>query len=178
MQATSVPTKAYQDQKAGTSGLRKKVIVFQQENYLENFVQSIFDSIPVESRPANPKLVVSGDGRYWNQVAIQKILSLSAGNGISEVIIGQHGHLSTPAISNLIRKHNEEEDSCIGGILLTASHNPGGPENDFGIKFNGPNGGPALEALTNEIYEKSKVIDRLLIKEIKEVDLSQIHNEE
>jgi phosphoglucomutase len=88
MQASIIPTKPYQDQKAGTSGLRKKVTVFLQDNYLENFVQAIFDSIPVEARPAYPTLIVSGDGRYWNNVAIQKILTLAAGNGVAKVIIG------------------------------------------------------------------------------------------
>jgi phosphoglucomutase len=102
--------------------------------------------------------VVSGDGRFWNNIAIQKIISISAANGVSHVVIGQHGHLSTPAISNLIRQFNKDKTTCMGAILLTASHNPGGPTEDFGIKFNSLNGGPAPESLTNLIYEKSKII--------------------
>lgn len=146
----NVATTAYQDQKAGTSGLRKKTKVFaDQENYLENFVASIFAVVP----PTGRKLVVSGDGRYWNDVAIQKILKVAAGYGVSEVVVGQYGLLSTPAISNIIRKMNEDgSESCIGAILLTASHNPGGPDEDFGIKFNTSNGGPAPESITDAVY--------------------------
>ena len=121
---------------------------------MENFVASIFAVLP----DTNKKLVVSGDGRFWNDVAIQRILKVAAGNGVTEVIVGQHGLLSTPAISYLIRILNTVEEACMGAILLTASHNPGGLENDFGIKFNTPNGGPAPETITDAIYNYSKTI--------------------
>lgn len=106
-------------------------------------MQSIFDALRPEEKPENPSLIVSGDGRYGNAQAIQVITSIALANGVSEVVIGQGGLLSTPAISNLIRKRNKESTTCMGAILLTASHNPGGPTEDFGIKFNGINGGPA-----------------------------------
>ena len=173
IQVQTVPTTPYQDQKAGTSGLRKKVKVFQQEKYLENFVQSIFDSIP-EAERAGKKLIVSGDGRFWNDVAISKIIKLAAGNNVGHLYIGQFGHMSTPAMSHLVRTLNKQQpDSCMGAILLTASHNPGGETEDFGIKFNTPNGGPALESLTNAVFERSKVIDKLLmVPNLPEVDIS------
>lgn len=141
---------------------------------MENFVQSIFDSIPKEDH--HPVLVVSGDGRFWNNVAIQKIVSISAANGVDNVVVGQHGHLSTPAISNLIRQYNKDNKiTCMGAILLTASHNPGGPTEDFGIKFNSLNGGPAPEHLTNQIYEKSKLIRKYyLLSALPEIDLGKI----
>ena len=108
---------------------------------------------------AGKKLVASGDGRFWNDVAIDKILKIAAGNGVTDVYVGQNGLLSTPAISHLIRTLNAAEaDSCMGAILLTASHNPGGPEEDFGIKFNQPNGGPALENITEAVFAHSKTI--------------------
>ena len=128
-------TTAYDDQKPGTSGLRKKVTTFQQENYLENFVQSIFQVAPELN---NNLLILGGDGRYYNKQAIQTILKMAAANGIKHVMVGQNGLLSTPAVSALIRKNN-----AAGGIILSASHNPGGPDGDFGIKFNISNGGPA-----------------------------------
>ena len=138
---------------------------------MENFVASIFAVLP----DTNKKLVVSGDGRYWNDVAIQKILRVAAGNGVTEVIVGQHGLLSTPAISHLIRTLNAEAETCMGAILLTASHNPGGLENDFGIKFNAPNGGPALETLTDAIYNHSKSIAEFkVVSTIPDVDLGAI----
>ena len=118
---------------------------------------------------------MSGDGRFWNDVAISKILKLAAGNKVGHVYIGLNGHMSTPAVSHLIRTLNKDGgDSCMGGILLTASHNPGGETEDFGIKFNTPNGGPALEALTNAIFERTKVIDKLkVVENFPEVDLSE-----
>ena len=122
--------------------------------------------MPEQGRPKNVKLVVSGDGRFWNDTAITKILSIAAGNKIGHVIIGQHGQLSTPAISNLIRLYNKDTTTCMGGILLTASHNPGGPEEDFGIKFNCENGGPAPESMTNALYEKTKTITTILRAEL------------
>ena len=119
---------------------------------------------------------MSGDGRFWNDVAIDKILKLAAANKVGHVFIGQNGHMSTPEVSHLIRTLNKDnEDACMGGILLTASHNPGGETEDFGIKFNTPNGGPALEVLTNAIYERSKVIDRYLtVPTLPDVDLGEI----
>lgn len=155
--------KPYQDQKPGTSGLRKKVKVFTQENYLENFVQSIFNALDKENPKVEYKgkaIVVSGDGRYYNDIATQKIIQIAASNGVRQVYVGQHCLLSTPAVSALIRKLNEDngEGYCFGGIVLSASHNPGGPDEDFGIKFNGSNGGPAQESLTNSIFEETKII--------------------
>ncbi len=150
MSIRTVSTQAFSDQKPGTSGLRKKVPVFQQANYLENFVQSIFDSI---SPPKGATLVVGGDGRYYNREAIQIILKMAAANGFGKVLVGRGGILSTPAASCVIRKHN-----TFGGIILSASHNPGGPKEDFGIKYNGTNGGPATETVTEAIFAKSKTI--------------------
>lgn len=147
----SVATTPFNDQKPGTSGLRKKVTVFQQAGYLENFVQSIFDSVP---ELKGGILVVGGDGRYYNDTAIQIILSIAAANGVAKVIVGQSGLLSTPAASCIIRKYK-----AVGGIILSASHNPGGPSGDFGIKYNGENGGPAVESVTQKIFSRSLEID-------------------
>ena len=149
----------YTDQKPGTSGLRKKVKVFTQEHYLENFVQSIFNALP-KAEYEGKALVVSGDGRYYNDVATQIIIQIAFTNGVRQVYIGQHCLLSTPAVSAMIRKLNEDngDNYCFGGIVLSASHNPGGPEEDFGIKFNGKNGGPSLEDVTEEIFNQSKKI--------------------
>lgn len=150
MTTTITKTTPYDDQKPGTSGLRKKVKVFQQSKYLENFVQSIFDSL---ENFQGQTLVIGGDGRYFNRKAIQIIIKMAAANGFGELIIGQGGLLSTPAASNIIRKYN-----AFGGIVLSASHNPGGPEEDFGIKYNVGNGGPAPEKLTDKLYENTKTI--------------------
>ena len=147
----SVETTPFDDQKPGTSGLRKKVTVFQQAGYLENFVQSIFDAVP---ELIGGTLVVGGDGRFYNDTAIQIILSMAAANGVAKVIVGQSGLLSTPAASCIIRKY-----SAVGGIILSASHNPGGPKGDFGIKYNGENGGPAVESVTEKIFARSLEID-------------------
>jgi len=166
MQVESIPTTAFSDQKPGTSGLRKKVKTFKEKGYLENFVQAIFDSIP-ERKGAT--LVLGGDGRYYNLHAIQVILRMASANGFKKVIVGQHGILSTPAASAVIRKHK-----AIGGIILSASHNPGGPEGDFGIKFNSANGGPAAEKVTDKIYTYSKNIFRYLIAESDKIDLDVI----
>lgn len=148
---TSVATTPFEDQKPGTSGLRKKVTIFQQTAYLENFVQSIFDSVP---ELAGGTLVVGGDGRFYNDTAIQIILSMAAANGVAKVIVGQSGLLSTPAASCIIRKYK-----AVGGIILSASHNPGGPSGDFGIKYNGENGGPAVESVTEKIFARSLAIN-------------------
>ena len=130
-------TQPFLDQKPGTSGLRKKVKVFAQANYLENFVQSIFDTLEISP---NAALTLGGDGRFYNRVAVQTIIKMAAANGFAKVIVGQGGILSTPAASHIIRKYQ-----TLGGIILSASHNPAGPDEDFGIKYNTPNGGPAPE---------------------------------
>ena len=142
-----VSTSPFADQKPGTSGLRKKVTVFQTPNYLENFVQSIFDSL---EGFAEQTLVVGGDGRYYNRHAIQVILKIAAANGFGKILVGRGGILSTPAASCVIRKYN-----AFGGIILSASHNPAGKDGDFGIKYNVAKGGPAPEALTEAIYQRS-----------------------
>ena len=165
MPSREIPTKAYPDQKSGTAGLRKKVAVFQQPHYLENFLQSIFDCVP-ELKGAT--LVIGGDGRYHNRTAIQAAISIAAANGVARIIVGQGGLLSTPAASHLIRARN-----AAGGFLLTASHNPAGPEGDFGIKFNVAGGGQASEGLTGRIYEASKIITRYRVFEGGSVDLDR-----
>ncbi|MDD9910343.1 MAG: alpha-D-glucose phosphate-specific phosphoglucomutase [Ahrensia sp.] len=162
----TVETTPYDDQKPGTSGLRKKVTRFQEANYLENFVQSIFDSLEGFQ---GQTLVVGGDGRYHNAQAIQTILKMAAANGFGRAVVGQGGLLSTPAVSHLIRKNE-----AFGGIILSASHNPGGPDGDFGIKFNAANGGPAKESLTAKMFARSKVIDRYQILDADDVDLDSI----
>jgi len=161
-----VPTQAFNDQKPGTSGLRKKVKVFQQPNYLENFVQSFFDTLIV---PADATLVVGGDGRYHNRHAIQTIIEMAAANGFSRVLVGQAGILSTPAASHVIRKYQ-----AFGGMVLSASHNQGGLNGDFGIKYNIGNGGPAPEKITDEVFAKSKVISQYKIAELPLVDINTI----
>ncbi len=158
-----VETTPYADQKPGTSGLRKKVRVFRQKNYVENFIQSIFDSV---AGFHGETLVIGGDGRYFNREAIQIAIRMASANGFGRVIVGQGGILSTPAASHLIRKNR-----AFGGIVLSASHNPGGPEEDFGIKYNVGNGGPAPEKLTEAIFARSGVIDRYAIADIPEVDV-------
>jgi phosphoglucomutase len=157
-------TTAFEGQQPGTSGLRKKVSVFQQPHYLENFAQSIFDAVP---ELAGALLVVGGDGRFYNEEAIGIILRMAAANGVGSVIVGQRGLLSTPAVSCLIRKYR-----AAGGIVLSASHNPGGPDGDFGIKFNIANGGPAPTGVTEAIYQKSRSISRYLILDEEAPDLS------
>jgi len=177
VKVVTVQTEAFSDQKAGTSGLRKKVKVFKQKNYLENFVQAIFNTLDDE-HVVGKSLVVSGDGRYYNDVAIQVIAKLAAARGFGKLVIGQYGLLSTPAVSALIRQLNKDTpNSCVGGVLLTASHNPGGEDNDFGIKFNSANGGPALEDLTNSFFERSKVITQYKIAELEDINLGEIHQE-
>ena len=166
MQIDTLPTTPYTDQKPGTSGLRKKVTVFQQTNYLENFVQSIFNSLQDFQ---GTSLVLGGDGRYFNRQAIQIIIKIAAANGFAELIIGQGGLLSTPAASHIIRKNK-----AFGGIILSASHNPGGPDEDFGIKYNVSNGGPAPEKFTDALYENTTTIKEYKIADIADVDLDSI----
>lgn len=163
MSVTRIETRPYDGQKPGTSGLRKKVAEFQQPHYLENFVQSIFNAIDVEHRQS---LVIGGDGRYFNREALQRILCIASANGFSQAIVGRKGLLSTPAASCLIRKHGAS-----GGIILSASHNPGGPDADFGIKFNGSNGGPATESVTARIYHGSQHIDHYLTLDARDIDI-------
>ena len=166
MSIRTVSTQPFSDQKPGTSGLRKKVPVFQQPHYLENFVQSIFDSIVA---PQGATLVLGGDGRYYNRTAIQIILKMAAANGYGKVLVGRGGILSTPAASCVIRKYK-----TFGGIILSASHNPGGPKEDFGIKFNSSNGGPATETVTEGIYARSKTITSYRILDAEDVALDQL----
>ncbi len=166
MDVKTIRTKPFPDQRPGTSGLRKKVTIFQQEHYLENFVQSIFDT---QSDLKGASMVLGGDGRYYNREAIQVIIRMAAANGIAEVIVGQGGLLSTPAASCIIRKYQAK-----GGIILSASHNPGGPNADFGIKFNVPNGGPAPEAITEVIFQRTLEIEQYLITDAPMIDLDKI----
>jgi phosphoglucomutase len=166
MKIKSEATTAFEGQKPGTSGLRKKVHSFQQPKYLENFVQCIFDSL---ENFQGKMLVVGGDGRYYNQQAIQIILKMAVANGFGQVLVGQHGILSTPATSAIIRKYE-----AFGGIILSASHNPGGEDGDFGIKYNISNGGPAPEKLTDQIFAHTKTITEYRIAEVADVDLAHL----
>jgi phosphoglucomutase len=166
MNIQTVSTQPFTDQKPGTSGLRKQVQVFRKLHYLENFVQSIFDSLEGYQ---GQTLVLGGDGRYYNRQAIQIILKMAAANGWGRVLVGQGGILSTPAVSCIIRKNQ-----AFGGIILSASHNPGGPDGDFGIKYNISNGGPAPEKVTEAIYARSKVIDSYKMLEAGDVNLDQL----
>ncbi|MBK1693642.1 alpha-D-glucose phosphate-specific phosphoglucomutase [Chromatium weissei] len=154
MQPQVIATIPIDGQRPGTSGLRKKVKVFQQPHYLENFVQAIFDTQPELNGGV---LVVGGDGRFYNREAIQTILRMAAANGVSKTLVGCGGIFSTPAVSCVIRKYQTQ-----GGIVLSASHNPGGPNEDFGIKFNAANGGPASETVTDAIFARTRTIDRYL----------------
>ncbi len=163
MENKTIPTRPFPDQRPGTSGLRKKVTVFQQPHYLENFVQATFDAL---GDIKEKQLVVGGDGRFYNREALQTIVRLAVGNGLKKLLIGRGGILSTPAASCIIRKYNLD-----GGFILSASHNPGGPNGDFGIKFNTANGGPAPEKITEAIYQKSLTLDHYLTVEISDIDL-------
>jgi len=162
----TVSTTPFDDQKPGTSGLRKKVPHFQQPRYVENFVQSIFDSLDGFGGKA---LVIGGDGRYFNRETIQTAMKMAAANGFGRVIVGRGGILSTPAASHLIRKRG-----AFGGIILSASHNPGGPDGDFGIKYNASNGGPAPEKTTEAIFRKTKAITAFRTLDAPDVDLDSI----
>lgn len=161
----TVKTTPYHDQKPGTSGLRKKVPVFQQPNYPENFIQSVFDSLQgFEGKT----LVIGGDGRFFNREVIQIAIRMAAANGFGRVLVGRGGILSTPAASHLIRKNG-----AFGGLVLSASHNPGGPSEDFGIKYNVGNGGPAPERVTNAVFARSQTIERFLIADVPDIDLDR-----
>jgi phosphoglucomutase len=172
MNINSVATTPFNDQKPGTSGLRKKVAVFQSTNYLENFVQAVFDTIfDNVTAPPGTTLVLGGDGRYYNREAIQIILRMAAANGVARVLVGQGGILSTPAASAVIRKY-----ATYGGLILSASHNPGGPDGDFGIKYNTANGGPAPEKITDAIYARSRELSSYRIVDAPDVPLDKTGN--
>jgi phosphoglucomutase len=166
MMIQTIATQPIAGQKPGTSGLRKKVPEFQAKNYVENFVQSVFDSLEGFK---GQTLVVGGDGRYFNREVIGTVIRMAAANGFGRLLIGQGGILSTPAASHLIRKRK-----AFGGLVLSASHNPGGPEGDFGIKYNVGNGGPAPEKITEAIYARTQTIDRYLIADNAKIDLDRI----
>ena len=166
MTILAVATTPFDDQKPGTSGLRKRVRHFQQPHYVENFLQALFDSLPGHEGQV---LVVGGDGRYFNDRVIQIAIKMAAANGIGKLVIGQGGILSTPAASNLIRKRG-----AFGGIVLSASHNPGGPDGDFGIKYNASNGGPAPERITDAVFKRSTEIAQYRISDAPDVDLDAI----
>ena len=163
MKIISVATTPFSGQKPGTSGLRKKVKVVKQPGYLENFVQAIFDNLDGQQ---GKTLVLGGDGRYFNDVAIQTILRMAAAAGFGRVLVGCNGILSTPAASAVIRKQG-----AFGGIILSASHNPGGPDDDFGIKYNLGNGGPANETFTDAVYQRTQEISAYRIVESADIDL-------
>ena len=163
----TVATEPYLDQKPGTSGLRKKVRVFQQRNYAENFIQSTFDALGDEK--TGQTLVIGGDGRFLNREVIQVAIRMAAANGFARVVVGQGGILSTPAASNVIRQRG-----ALGGLILSASHNPGGPDEDFGIKYNIANGGPAPEKVTDAIHANTKSISRWLTVEADDIDLDTL----
>lgn len=160
-----IASPAFDDQRPGTAGLRKKVAVIQQPHYLENFLQAIFSSTDLGDGP----LVIGGDGRFYNEEAIQTCLAIAAGNGIKHFIIGQNGLLSTPAASHVIRKYQAK-----GGLVLSASHNPAGPEGDFGIKFNVANGGQASEQLTEAIFQNSLKLESYRYAQLPAVSLAQV----
>lgn len=168
MKRVRVQSHPFSGQKPGTSGLRKKVVEFQQPHYLENFVQSIFNAIGPCS---GHTLVIGGDGRFYNREAIQIIIRMAVGNGFFRLLVGRGGILSTPAASCVIRKHQ-----AFGGIVLSASHNPGGPSEDFGIKYNAANGGPAPEQITDEIYQQSQKIEEYFSIQSEDVDLDVLGN--
>eukprot|EP00792_Barthelona_sp_PAP020_P007242 TRINITY_DN3130_c0_g2_i1.p1 TRINITY_DN3130_c0_g2~~TRINITY_DN3130_c0_g2_i1.p1 ORF type:complete len:564 (+),score=170.85 TRINITY_DN3130_c0_g2_i1:32-1693(+) len=158
-------TRPYFNQKPGTSGLRQKTQVWTQTSYVENFIQSLFDALPNDYE--GKTLVIGGDGRYYSDVVIQKVIKVCAGNRIGEVIVGQNGIFSTPALSHMIIKNN-----LYGGVILTASHNPGGIDGDFGIKFNPATGGPAPSSLTDEIFRISQEIRQFNEGTFDDIDLS------
>ncbi|MGD8784193.1 MAG: alpha-D-glucose phosphate-specific phosphoglucomutase [Thioalkalispiraceae bacterium] len=165
MNIKTITTHPFDDQKPGTSGLRKKVRTFQQPHYLENFIQAIFNALPDEQKLG---LLIGGDGRYYNNEAIQIIYKMALANGFKKIFIAQQGFLSTPAASHLIRKYKLD-----GGIILSASHNPGGPDGDFGVKFNSNNGGPAPQSFTNQVFELSTTLTEYQIAEIDDLDLEK-----
>jgi phosphoglucomutase len=169
----TIPTAPIAGMKPGTSGLRKKVTEFQKPHYLANFVQSIFNAVRPADGFASQTLVLGGDGRFFNLEAAQLIIRMAAANGFARVLVGQGGILSTPAASCVIRKHQ-----TFGGIILSASHNAGGPAGDFGIKFNAANGGPAPEHLTEAMYAASQVITEYQTVDTPDVDLHRLSTQD
>ncbi|XP_058109616.1 phosphoglucomutase, chloroplastic isoform X2 [Magnolia sinica] len=168
IKVTAIPTKPVEGQKTGTSGLRKKVKVFKEENYLANWIQALFNSLPSEDFK-NGLLVLGGDGRYFNREAAQIIIKIAAGNGVGKILVGREGLMSTPAVSAVIRKQKAN-----GGFIMSASHNPGGPEYDWGIKFNYSSGQPAPESITDKIYGNTLSISEIKMADIPDVDLSRL----
>jgi phosphoglucomutase len=166
----TIPTTPFQDQRPGTSGLRKKTRVFMRPNYLENFVQAVFNTVRENAEDGfeNKTLVVGGDGRYYNLTATQIILRMAAANGFGRVLVGRGGLMSTPAVSATIRRRK-----AMGGLVLSASHNPGGIDADFGIKYNIRNGGPAPESITGRIYEETLKIDQYFTLDHPDIDLGK-----
>jgi phosphoglucomutase len=166
MVTARIPTTPFSDQRPGTSGLRKKVTVFQQPRYVENFIQAIVDNV---EGAEGATLVIGGDGRYFNDAVVQTAIKMAAANGFGRVLVGQRGLLSTPAASCVIRKHK-----AIGGLVLSASHNPGGPDGDFGIKFNMSHGGPAPESFTEAVFKRASSITEYEIVDAPDIDLNRI----
>ena len=173
MAIQTIPTQPFAGQRPGTSGLRKKVTVFTQPHYLENFVQSLLDVLNAtgaDGQALNGQtLVLGGDGRFYNRRAVQIILKLAAANGVARVLLGRGGILSTPAVSAVIRRRQ-----AFGGIVLSASHNPGGPEGDFGIKYNAGNGGPANETLTEAVYARTQLVCELRCSDARDIDIDRL----
>ncbi|MDD2879462.1 MAG: alpha-D-glucose phosphate-specific phosphoglucomutase [Rhodoferax sp.] len=169
----TTPTQVFTDQRPGTSGLRKKVGVFMQPHYLENFVQALLDVLNASDASGQAlhgqTLVLGGDGRFYNRTAVQIILKLAAANGVARVLLGQGGILSTPAVSAVIRRRQ-----AFGGIVLSASHNPGGPDGDFGIKYNASNGGPANETLTEAVFARTMVLSELRSSNAPDIDIDRL----
>lgn len=176
LKPSTLSTEAYLDQKPGTSGLRKKTKVFEKKFYLHNFVQATFNALPANGTDLlDGALLIGGDGRYYNDVAIQVIVKMAIANGIKRIVVGQNGLLSTPAVSAVIREKGPNWQKAFGAFILTASHNPGGPDEDFGIKYNCENGGPAPEKLTDAIYELTRTINKIKICEsFPEIDITKI----
>ena len=166
----TISTTPYGDQKMGTAGLRKKSKVAMQPNYLENFMQSIFNTI---GKLDDKTFLVGGDGRFYNDIAIQKIIKMAAANGVKKLVIGQNGFISTPAGSNIILKNKLD-----GGFVLSASHNPGGPNGDFGIKYSNQTGGQVPSSVTDKIYENTQTIKEYKICDTADIDLSKLGTQE
>ncbi|MBT3071959.1 alpha-D-glucose phosphate-specific phosphoglucomutase [Rhodomicrobium sp. Az07] len=169
MKIQRIATTPIEGMKPGTSGLRKKVTEFAEGHYLANFIQSVLNAVRPPEGFGGVTLVVGGDGRYFNAEAIQTVIRIAAANGVGRLLVGAGGILSTPAASCVIRKHK-----AFGGLILSASHNPGGPDGDFGIKFNAANGGPAPEKITDAIYAATLSIDEILTLDTPDIDLNQI----
>ena len=174
LKPSKVKTAPIEGQKPGTSGLRKKTKIFQSENYLQNFVQSTLDAVVASGTDiSNGSLLIGGDGRFFNNEAIQIIVKMAAANGVRRIWIGENGLLSTPAVSAIIREKGPVWERAFGAFILTASHNPGGPDEDFGIKYNGEYGQPAVESVTNAIFANTKTIQSYVVcKSFPEVDIS------